>query len=204
MPFWQALDGSPAPDGVGQRRQRGFRTRVTSRCEAAWARPQPSIFVRSATPRQMSRMRREQVQPVAADDLVVGVDLDGVEEGVDRPAQPRHRRHGRFEVFRLHRRRDRRLGRVEGREQRRLGRVLGEFRVRPVGSIRPRPPPRPGSRMLLARLKPWIRLSPSSVSSTCRQRLGPLDQQGEVVVVRHGEAGVDHVVADALGRAGGP
>ncbi len=32
----------------------------------------------------------------------------------------------------------------------------------------------------------------------CRQRLGPFDQQGQVVVARHGDAGVDDVVPDAL------
>jgi hypothetical protein len=31
-----------------------------------------------------------------------------------------------------------------------------------------------------------------------RKRLGPFDEQGQVVVARHGKAGVDHIVADAL------
>ncbi len=39
---------------------------------------------------------------------------------------------------------------------------------------------------------------PSSVFSQRVERLGPVDQQGEVVIAGHGEAGVDDVVADAL------
>ena len=31
-----------------------------------------------------------------------------------------------------------------------------------------------------------------------RKRLGPFDEQGKVIVARHGKAGVNHIVADAL------
>ena len=54
----------------------------------------------------------QQVQPVAAQDAVVGVDLDRVEEGVDRRAQAGHGLHRGLERLCLHRRFDLRLGGV--------------------------------------------------------------------------------------------
>ena len=52
--------------------------------------------------------------------------------------------------------------------------------------------------MLLARLKPCSRFGAVLGLQEGRERLGALDEQGQVVVAGHGEAGVDDVVADAL------
>ena len=71
----------------------------------------------------------QQVQTVAAQDLVVGIDLHGVEEGVDGGAQGGHGVHGGLEVFGFHRRFDCGVGGVEGGEQRLFRGILGELDV---------------------------------------------------------------------------
>ncbi len=52
--------------------------------------------------------------------------------------------------------------------------------------------------MLLARLKPWIRFSPSSVLRNALSASARLTEKRQVVVAGHGEAGVDDVMPDAL------
>ncbi len=52
--------------------------------------------------------------------------------------------------------------------------------------------------MLLARLKPCEQVGAVVGGEEVLQRAGAGDDEGEVVVAGHGEAGVDHVVADAL------
>ena len=139
----------------------------------------------------------QQVQPVAPDDLVVGVDLHGFEEGVDGLAEAGHRGHGCGEVFRLHRGRDFRLGGVERGEERLFLVGLGQLRVGSEGVF---------DAVLVLRLhqdvvgaleaeKQVLAVIGLEEAAEC---LGAFDQKGQIVGVRHGEAGVDHIVADTF------
>ena len=71
----------------------------------------------------------QQVQAVAADDLVVGIDLHGLEEGVDGGAKARDGGHGGGEILGLDRGPDRRFGGVEGGEKGAFLVGFGEFHV---------------------------------------------------------------------------
>ena len=73
---------------------------------------------------------RQQVQAVAAQDLVVAVDLDGLEEGVDGRAQRGDGGHGGGEVFVRDGPSDRGFGFVEGGKEGAFLIGFREFRVR--------------------------------------------------------------------------
>ena len=89
--------------------------------------------------RQVSHARADgadamqQVQAVAPDDRVVGIDLNGGEEGVDGRAKLGHRGHRGGEIFGAHGGGDLRFGCVEGGKQGAFFVSLGEFRIGPVG-----------------------------------------------------------------------
>ena len=139
----------------------------------------------------------EQVQPVAADRLVVGIDLNGLEKGVDRGAERGHRRHRGGEVFRFHGRGDDGFRSVEGREQGAFFGRFGEFDVRALGIF---------NAVLLFRLR-QDRVGALEALQQVRaivgleeggEGAGAVDKEGEVVIAGHGQAGVDDIMADAL------
>ncbi len=112
-------------------------------------------------------------------------------------AQGGHRGHGGSEIFGLHRGGDRRLGLVEGGEEGAFLLRLGEFEVRAEGIFDAVLRFRLGQDVVrpleaLQQVRPVLGLHHR------RQRLGPFDQKRQVVIPRHGKAGVDDVVPDAL------
>ncbi len=140
---------------------------------------------------------RQQVQAVAADHRAVGVDLHGGEEGVDGRAEGGHRGHGGGEVFLGHRGGDGGFGGVEGGEKGVFLGRFGEFDVGPVGVF---------DAVLLLGLR-QDRIRALEALDQVRavggfeeggKGCGAVDEQGQVVVPRHGEAGVDDVMRDAL------
>ena len=139
----------------------------------------------------------QQVEAVAADDLVIRIDLNGGEEGVNRRAQGGHGGHGGGEIFLCHRRGDGSFGRVEGREERAFFVGFREFHIRAEGIFHA---------VLLFGLRQdgvgaFVALQQVRAvfgfQEGC-QRRGAVDQQRQVIIAGHGKAGVNDVMADAL------
>ena len=140
----------------------------------------------------------QKAQAVAADDVVFGVHDHLVEEGVDRRAQGRHGGHRGGEILGLQAGRNLRLRPVEGGEEGLFGVRFGEFRVRVEGILDP---------VLL------LLLAQDVVGAlVARQQVGPVlglkkglqgpdavDQKHQIILPAQREAGVNDIMADALG-----
>ena len=138
----------------------------------------------------------QQVQPVAPQDLAVGIDLHRLEKRVDGGTKGGHRGHCGGEILLHHGGRDGCLGLCDCREQRALLVGLGELRVAAVGVFDA--VALLGLRQdVVGPLEPLKQVLAVVGLEERGKRLGTLDEQGEVIVAGHGEAGVDDVVGDA-------
>src|SRR6056297_4314019 len=139
----------------------------------------------------------EQVEAVAAQHLIVDIDLHRLEKRIDGRAQGGHGPHCPGEILCLESGGDLRLCGVEGCEERLFLVGLGEFHIRAEGifdavfffglceDV-------VGPLEALQQVLTIIRVQERP------ERAGAVDEQGEIVIALHRKAGVDHVMAQAL------
>ena len=135
----------------------------------------------------------QQVQTVAAHYLVVGIDLHGREEGVDRGAQGGHGLHRGVEILGLDGGVDLRLGGGQRVEQRGFAGVLGKLGVRAEFI---------GHAVLFLGLGQDVVGALEALHQVlailgrqhAAQGLGTLDQKRQIIRAGHRQTGVDHVV----------
>ena len=139
----------------------------------------------------------EQVQAVAPQHLISGVDLHRLEERVNGSAQGRHGPHGGGEILGFEGLGDLRLCGVEGSEKRALLFRLGEFHIRAEGifdavfffGL---------CQNVVGPLEALHQVLAIVGFQEIGEGRGAVDQQGEIVISFHHQTGVDHVMTNAL------
>jgi hypothetical protein len=139
----------------------------------------------------------KQIQAVAAHDLVVGIDLNRGEEGINRGAEFGHCLHRGGEILGRHGGGNGGFGQIKGGEEGALFVSFSEFDVCAEGVFDAvlslgLAENRVGAFVALQEVGAIFGFEEGGKGG------GAIDEERQVIVARHGEAGVDDVVADAL------